>query len=190
MTLKKWQKLFTLKHYRFGNAHKTYYGVDHDRVISPGGVEVDYFFLRITPFSVIIAVTPERQILCVSQHRYTTNEITIELPMGNCDGGDLLIAARRELEEETKFTSANLKEIGKFQEANGIAESWGHVFITSEAVPTEKPAQDPEDKNLIELCSYTVPEIRQMISSGRITDASTICAFAQADYQGHFKDYE
>ncbi len=184
MPLRKWQKLYTLQHYRFGNTHKKYYGVDHDRVISPGGIEVDYFVLRMTPFSVIVAVTPEQQILCVRQHRYTTNQITIELPMGNADGGDLLIAARRELEEETSFTASDLKEIGKFQEANGIGDLWGHVFLTQNALVAKKPAQDPEDKNLIELCYYSVAEIRQMIACGHMTDASSISAFAITYFQG------
>ncbi|MDF1497698.1 MAG: NUDIX hydrolase [Patescibacteria group bacterium] len=184
MHIKKWQKLYTLQHYGFGNDHKKYYGIDHDRVISPGGAEVDYFVLRISPHSVVIAVTPEQKILCVRQHRYATNEVTIELPMGNSDGGDLLIAARRELEEETGYTAIDLKEIGKYQEANGIAEFWGHVFFTKNAVLAEKPAQDPEDKNLIELCSYTVPEIQQMIAQGHITDASSICAFSIAYFGG------
>lgn len=184
MHLQKWRKLYTLQHYSFGNSHKKFYGVDHDRVISPGGIEVDYFALRVTPFSVVIAITPDQKVLCVRQHRYTTNQITIELPMGSSDGGDLLIAARRELEEETGFTSKDLKEIGRYQEANGFAEFWGHVFFAKNTKVADKPAQDPEDKNLIELCQYTVPEIRQMIAYGKMTDASSISAFAIAYFQG------
>jgi 8-oxo-dGTP pyrophosphatase MutT (NUDIX family) len=184
MPLQKWQKLYTLQHYAFGNGRKKFYGVDHDRVISPGGIEVDYYVLRMTPHAVVIAVTPEHKILCVRQHRYTTGEVTIELPMGNSDGGDLLIAARRELEEETGYTAKDLKEIGKFQEANGLAEIWGHIFLTQNAVLADNPAKDSEDKNLIELCNYSVAEIQQMIAYGQITDASSICAFAIAYFQG------
>ena len=186
MPLQQWQKLYTLQNYRFGNKNKKYYGIDHDRVISPGGIEVDYFVLRVTPHAVVIAKSPGGQILMVRQHRYTTGEVTLELPMGNADGGDLLLAARRELEEETGFTAQDLKMIGKYQEANGIAEIWGHVFFSRQAEMAKNPARDDLDKDAIVLCPYPVDVIRQMIADGRITDNSTICAFAIADYQGLF----
>ncbi|MFZ6015643.1 MAG: NUDIX domain-containing protein [Patescibacteria group bacterium] len=186
MPLEKWKKLYTLQRYSFGRENKKYYGVDHDRVISPGGIEVDYFVVRLTPHAVVIALSPAGSILMVRQHRYTTGEVTLELPMGNSDGGDLLLAARRELEEETCFTASDLKQIGKFQEANGIAEIWGHVFLSRQAEPAKVPGRDELDKDAIELCSYHVAEIRHMIADGRITDASSICAFAIADYQNQF----
>lgn len=186
MPLETWKRLYTLNHYAFGNRDKKFYGVDHDRVISPNGSERDYFVVRVTPHAVVIAQSPGGQILMVRQHRYTTGEVTLELPMGNADGGDLLLAARRELEEETCFTAQDLKMIGKFQEANGIAEIWGHVFISRQAEIAKNPARDELDKDVIVLCPYPVNVIRQMIADGRITDASTICAFAIADYQGLF----
>jgi len=181
-----WRKLYTQHHYSFGNQNKKFYRVDHDHVISPGGHECDYFVVRIAPHAVVIAQNNGGQILMVCQHRYTTGEVTLELPMGNSDGGDLLLTARRELEEETCFTAQDLRMIGKFQEANGIAEMWGHVFISHKIEIAKNPAQDEMDKNAIVLCAYSVGVIRQMIADGRITDASTICAFAIADYQGLF----
>ncbi len=187
--MKKWQKIKTLKRYSFGIGDREFYGLDHDQVITPGGADGEYFVIRNSPHSVIIPIRPGGIILLVRQHRYATDEVTLELPMGNSDGGDLLLAARRELEEETGHTG-HFAEIGKFQEANGIAEIWGHIFIAHEVVQASNPASDPMDKDLIELCPYTIQYVRKAIAQGEITDASTICAFAIADYQGRFKQFE
>jgi 8-oxo-dGTP pyrophosphatase MutT (NUDIX family) len=180
--MNRWQKVRTF--FRM-NLRKNY-RVDRDQVIMPSGKMGEYYVVRLQPHSVIIAIKPDGKILMVRQHRYPTDEITLELPMGNSDGGDLTLTARRELEEETGYTADEFQRLGKFQEANGIAEIWGHVFLARHITISENPAKDPEDKNLIELCAFTPKEIKDMIADGHITDASTICAYAIADYRGFF----
>ncbi len=123
-----------MRHYRFKNRHKTFYTVDCDRAMSPGGAEVEYFVIHVTPFSVVMAMISDYKVVCVRQHRYPTNEVTIKLLMGNSDNEDLLLAARRELEEETGYRSRETKEIGKFQEANSIAEMWGMFTLHNQRI--------------------------------------------------------
>lgn len=64
---------------------------------------------------IIIAVTPEDRILFVEQFRVPVMQRTIEMPAGlvgdleGHDDEDALLAARRELEEETGYTSDTIR---------------------------------------------------------------------------------
>lgn len=173
--MKKWQKLRTLENHPYG----TYYKVDSDEVITPGGQPGNYFVIRLAPHSVIIPIDSDGNIYMVRQHRYPTNQITLELPMGNTDGQDPLETAKRELEEETGLTAESWEYLGRFQEANGIAEIYGHIYLAHGISKAPNPRQDKLDKNLFELVTFSEQQIRTMILDGTIEDASTICAFAK-----------
>jgi 8-oxo-dGTP pyrophosphatase MutT (NUDIX family) len=181
--MKKWKKVETQEIQRYGK----YYRVETDEVLTPAEKHTTYSVIRLHPHSVIIPLDPDGKIYLVKQHRYTTDQITLELPMGNTDGENPLEAAQRELEEETGLTSDRWEQIGRFQEANGIAEIYGHVFIARDVHPLENARTDELDQDLFEIVTHTFAEIQDMIAAGTIEDASTICAIAQATFTKKLK---
>ncbi len=181
--MKKWQKIETREVQRYGK----FYRVETDQVLTPGEKETTYSVVRLHPHSVIIPLDKNGSIYMVKQHRYTTDQVTLELPMGNTDGEDPLEAAKRELEEETGLTSEHWEKIGRFQEANGIAEIYGHVFLARDVHPLENARRDELDRDLFEIVTHTFSEIQNMIADGTIEDASTICAIAQASFSQKLK---
>jgi len=72
----------------------------------------------------IIAVTPAEELLLVEQHRVPVGASVIELPaglVGDEDAGeDLLIAANRELDEETGWTAKDLRIINRGPSSAGL----------------------------------------------------------------------
>ena len=72
----------------------------------------------------IIAVTPAEELLLVEQHRVPVGASVIELPaglVGEEDAGeDLLIAANRELDEETGWTAKDLRIINRGPSSAGL----------------------------------------------------------------------
>ncbi len=72
----------------------------------------------------IIAVTPAEELLLVEQHRVPVGASVIELPaglVGDEDAGeDLLIAANRELDEETGWTAKYLRIINRGPSSAGL----------------------------------------------------------------------
>jgi ADP-ribose pyrophosphatase len=70
---------------------------------APGGGQPHYLIQGID-FVVIVAVTPQGQILLVRQFRVAAGAMTLELPAGHVDPGETPEqAARRELLEETGY---------------------------------------------------------------------------------------
>ena len=178
--MKKWRKIRTKKTFQFGK----FYKVQVDEVETPGGQIVDYNVVKIHPFSVIIPIDQDGKIHMVVQHRYTTDTVSLELPMGNTEGKrTLLETAQIELEEETGLRSNLWKQAGSFEEANGIAELFGTIFIARDVFPATNPIKDDLDKDAFEIVKINISEVKKFIAEGKIVDTATISAFAIAIFK-------
>jgi ADP-ribose pyrophosphatase len=73
---------------------------------------------------VIIATTPSDEVLLVEQHRIPVGAPVIELPaglVGDDDAGeDILVAANRELDEETGWTARDLHVLNRGPSSAGL----------------------------------------------------------------------
>lgn len=182
MKIGKWEKVKTKKCYEFGK----YYSVIVDEVITPGGKKGEYSVIRMNPYSIIIPIDEFGKVYFVKQHRYPTNNFTLELPMGNTDGEDALSAAKRELEEEVGLISDEWKKIGKINEANGVGEITGIVYLAKNVRSARNPKKDLLDENLFEIKKFSLDEIKQMIVDEKIEDAATISAMAKFLFSNNF----
>jgi 8-oxo-dGTP pyrophosphatase MutT (NUDIX family) len=162
--------------------------VREDRVTGPTGGDGIYGVVTMQhPAVFIVAVDDEERLCLVTIDRYTVGT-TIEVPAGGSDGEDPLIAARRELREETGFEAGEWTPLGTMQALNGIAEATEHVFLARDLHPVaEDGAEDGSDaaesqaEEGIQAVSW-VPfaHVLRMIADGKITDGETIAAIAKA----------
>jgi 8-oxo-dGTP pyrophosphatase MutT (NUDIX family) len=104
---------------------------------------------------VIIPVTKERDLLLIRQFRPVLNNYVIEFPAGLNDKGETLLnAARRELIEETGYTSETFELIAEGPVSSGLSSEVLTVFLAREALPAspELRAKYPiEETESIEL---------------------------------------
>ena len=87
--------------------------VREDKVLRPDGEPGIYSVVEFQPAVGIIALTNDEQIYLVGQYRYPTGTCSWEFISGYCEPGEeLLVAARRELSEETGLTATRWTALG------------------------------------------------------------------------------
>lgn len=150
--------------------------VTSDQVIEPGGIEVRRDIVWHPGSVVILAVDdsePEPHILLEVQYRYTVGRKIWELPAGSIDAGETeLTGAKRELLEETGFTAKSWKRIMKFHVSPGILSETMAIFL---ARGLKAGKAQPEADEVIDVRFVPLSKAVQMVRSGQIFDAKTIC---------------
>ena len=129
------------------------------------------------PGGVIIACQPQpNQVVFVRQYRYAIDCELIELPAGRLDLGESpMIAAQRELKEETGYEGGNWKQITAMYSAPGFCDELLYLFHASKSkLATKTPDEDEE----IEVLVLDVKDAWQMVIEGKIIDAKTIAGLA------------
>lgn len=156
------------------------FSVRRDRVRIPRTGESREFDVVESPDGVVVlAVTPEAELVLVEQFREPMREVTLELPSGVVDEGeDPLAAGVRELREETGFEGSPAEPIGVMD----LNPSWQttrvHVVMVGEA--ERRAGKDLDSAEDTRVRRVPVSELREMVRSGEIRSAAALAALALA----------
>jgi len=143
-----------------------------DRVIEPGGVEVEREVIRHAGAAVVLAVTGERRLVLVRQFRYAVGEFLWEIAAGHIEAGEAPEeTARRELTEETGYYPRRLEKLSTFYPSPGFSDEEMHLFL---ATDLEVRSPCPEEDESIEVKLFTMEEALLMVSRGEICDGKTL----------------
>lgn len=124
----------------------------------------------------IIAITDNNKILLVEQYRKALERSIIEIPAGKLEKGEQpIVTARRELEEETGYTTDDLTFVQAFATSPGFADEVIHIYVAENLQKLDVPVALDEDE-FVELMEVTIEEAEAMMADARIYDAKT--AFA------------
>lgn len=103
---------------------------------------------------IILAVTPEDKVLFVEQYRVAIRQWTIEMPAGlvgdlaGQSGESLLIAARRELEEETGYRCEQVEFIHSGPSSSGMSTEM-IAFVRARNLLNVGPGGGDDTENIL-----------------------------------------
>ena len=154
--------------------------VREDAVIRPDGADGIYGVVEmVAPAVFVVALTAAEEVVLVVQERYTTGARSIEVPAGATDGEEPLLAARRELREETGLVAERWRPLGRMNALNGIADAPELVFLaTGLSAAAEGDERDAE--GITEVLRVPFGDVLRMVAAGDIVDGETIASLALA----------
>ncbi|MFD1511668.1 NUDIX hydrolase [Halomarina rubra] len=89
-----------------------YFAVRRERVEQADGTTGDFYHLDMPDDVAVLALTDEGSLVLVEQYRPRLRDSFLELPSGGTNDEDPLVAARRELREETGYRAGTVDHLG------------------------------------------------------------------------------
>ena len=147
--------------------------VREDHVTNPGGGENHYGHVQFKNVAVaILPIDEGGNTRLVGQTRYTLNQYSWELPMGGApQSEDPLVAAQRELQEETGLIADDWHELMRLHLSNSITDELGIAYIATGLQQGETSLEETED---ITVRTVPLEDAIDMARSGQITDALSV----------------
>ncbi len=143
--------------------------VHRDKVELPDGVQIeDFYTVTVSDAAAIVAITPDKQILLKREYRYSCKEDLVEIPAGTFDKGetDPLAVAKRELLEETGYSSENWTYLGATRESTSKLTNTMHIFLAKDCVRVSNQHLDKTEH--IELMIVPLEKAVDMVMENEI----------------------
>lgn len=125
----------------------------------------------------IVALTTDKKIIMVKQHRLGTDEFTYETPAGVIESGEPpLDAAKRELLEETGYTSPSIELIQCAKANPAIMTTDIYFFLAKDCRQTHGQQLDTTED--IEVHLFNHEEILEKVKTGKISHSIILTALS------------
>ncbi len=124
--------------------------------------------------AIILPITKEHNTVLVVQPRvFTDRTVGIELPAGYIEKNELpIIAAARELKEETGYISSNIKLLTSYYQDQGCSGAKNYSFLALSCEKNYSQSLDPDE--YIKYFECTFEEALELMELGYINDANSI----------------
>ena len=150
------------------------FDVEVIRFKDDSGNDVRRDFVRHPGAVTIVPVLNDSQIVMIRNYRIAVDDVLWELPAGKLEAGESsIVAAGREVVEETGYQAAVLKEIGEFFTSPGMSDE---RMCVVEATDLTQVGQQLESGEEITVEIVDINQTLTMCCDGTIRDGKTIAA--------------
>ena len=155
-----------------------------DNVLLDGKQNVTREVVEHRGATVIVPILDRDQVVLVRQYRYPIGTELLEIPAGTLnDGESPEDCARRELEEETGYSSEDVVKMFECYVAPGYSTEKLHFYLARKLTKTR---QNPDEDERLSVEMVSLSNVMEKIRSGEICDAKSICAiFRTSDFIEH-----
>lgn len=157
--------------------------VGDERVELPDGRVIDDFpWIRTRDFAIVVAITPEQQVVLERSYKHGPRRVAVALPAGYTEEGEKPIdTARRELREETGYEADEWRSLGSFTVDGNYGLCVEHAFLALDARRVDgASATATGDLEEIEVFTAPLSEALAMMGDGRIVQLASASALALA----------
>lgn len=118
----------------------------------------------------VLPVTSAGDAILIKQSRAGTLKDELEIPGGAVDAGevDYAMAALRELEEETGYTSRRVIPLGSINPNPALFNNRLHMFLAFDCFVAPERKHFPDDGEQIEVLPTALSELDLMVRTGQI----------------------
>lgn len=155
--------------------------ITHDTVKLPNGKTAFREYIKHPGAVAILAITSQNQIVLEYQYRYPVGSIMLEIPAGKLDyKEDPLVAAKRELQEETGYSAKTWVKLGSCLPCIGYSNEKITYYLAQDLTIGTAQLDDGE---FLETVVMDIDECFDLAYQGEITDSKTLAGLML--YQGY-----
>ncbi len=129
----------------------------------------------------IVALDEKKNFILVEQYRHASGQVSLEVPGGMVDKNELsepIQAAHRELQEETGYSSPDLKLIGSHYPNPASQDNMLYTYLALNCRKTSEMNLDPYEN--IELHLMPKAQVLKKIDSGEINHSLIVASLFMA----------
>ena len=153
--------------------------VRRDTVRLPDGKEASREFVTHPGAVVMIAELPGGKLLFERQFRYPLDIVFLELPAGKIHPGeDILLTARRELQEETGYVAEHWHYLGVIHPCIGYSDERIEIFF---AQGLSHVGHALDEGEFLEVHELHLDEAMEAVRDGRLTDGKSVACLLWAE---------
>ena len=145
------------------------------QVINPSGNPGIYGKVHFKNMAIgVLPLDEDLNTYLVGQYRFPLNKYSWEMPEGGGQiGAEPLIAAQRELLEETGLKATGWSILQRMHLSNSVTDEDCIIYL---ARNLEQHEAEPEDTEQLVIKKVPFAEVYQMVCNGEITDSMTVAA--------------
>ncbi len=153
--------------------------VRRDTVRLPDGKQATREFVTHPGAVVMIAELPNGKLLFERQFRYPLDRVFLELPAGKIHPGeDILLTARRELQEETGYVAERWHYLGVIHPCIGYSDERIEIFF---AQGLSHVGHALDEGEFLEVHELHLDEALEAVRDGRLTDGKSVACLLWAE---------